>query len=184
MSDNLYLENNTDIVLTESSNEEMVGLFNSIRVGFLKIGSLPLNSDYNAVQNIKCNNSCTSTIFEPNHRNHTALSIERAEKFGVTLVDTEPFPTYGCIKSGGPIFIADTVSGSPKLDYDFFELQQTITKEQITNPLFELPSGITKVRLYLWIEGQDIDSLETDSEGAKIDISINFLKDTAGYTEY
>ena len=31
---------------------------------------------------------------------------------------------------------------------------------------------------------EDIDSLETDSSGTKIDVSINFIKDTAGYEEY
>ena len=40
------------------------------------------------------------------------------------------------------------------------------------------------MRVYVWIEGQDIDSLETDSEGAEVSISINFIKDTYGYTEY
>ena len=51
-------------------------------------------------------------------------------------------------------------------------------------PLFTIPDGITKMRVYVWIEGQDIDSLETDSEGAEVSISINFIKDTYGYTEY
>ena len=45
---------------------------------------------------------------------------------------------------------------------------------------FEVPSGVTKTRLYIWIEGQDIDSIATDSKGALLDVSINFSKDTAG----
>ena len=184
ISDNLYLESGTNISLVEETNEEMVGLFNSIRLGFLRIGSVPLNADVNTIQNIECNNACTSTIYEPNHTSHVGLSIERAQKYGINLVDGEYFPTYGCIKAGGPIFVADTVSGSPKLDYNYFELQQTIKDEDLQEPLFALPSGITKMRLYLWIEGQDIDSLETDSSGTKIDVSINFIKDTAGYEEY
>lgn len=184
ISDNLYLEKETSISLVEEADEEMVGLFNSIRLGFLKIGSVPLDADVNTIQNVSCNNACTSTIYEPNHTSHVGLSVERAQNYGVNLVDGEYFPTYGCIKSGGPIFVADTVSGSPKLDYNYFKLQQTINNDDLENPLFALPSGITKMRLYLWVEGQDIDSLETDSSGTKIDVSINFIKDTAGYEEY
>ena len=184
VSDNLYLEPNTEISLVEEADEEMVGLFNSLRVGFLRIGSVPLNADVNSIQNMECNNACTSTIYEPNHTSHVGLSIERAEKYGINLVNGEYFPTYGVIKGGGPIFVADTVSGSPNLDYNYFNLQQTIKYDDLQTPLFPLPSGITKMRLYLWVEGQDIDSLETDSSGTKIDVSINFIKDTAGYEEY
>ena len=62
-------------------------------------------------------------------------------------------------------------------------LQKTITENDFEKPLFDLPDGITKIRVYLWIEGQDIDSLETDSDGADLSISINFIKDTQGYSE-
>lgn len=184
MPDNLYLENTTEFKLAEDANEEMEGLFNSLRLGFIKIGSVPLNTDINTIQNISCNNSCTSIIYEPNHTVHNSLSIERAAKHNVILVNGENFPTYGCIKEGGPIFIKDAVSGSPNLDYNYFKLQETIKHEDLLSPLFSLPSGITKVRLYLWIEGQDIDSLETDSQGSKLNVSIDFIKDTAGYEEY
>lgn len=184
VSDNLYLENTTEIKLSEKTTEEMEGLFNSIRLGFIRIGDVPLNTAPSIIQNISCNNSCISKIYEPNHTVHNSLSIERALKNGVTLVNGNEFPTYGCVKSGGPIYVADAVSGSPNLDYNYFKLQETIKHEELSNPLFELPSGITKVRVYLWIEGQDIDSLETDSEGAQLDVSINFIKDTAGYEEY
>jgi hypothetical protein len=51
-------------------------------------------------------------------------------------------------------------------------------------PLFTIQDGITKARVYLWIEGQDIDSLETDSSGAEIYVDINFIKDTSGYQEF
>lgn len=184
VSDNLYLEKDSSISLVENADEEMIGLFNSIRLGFLKIGSVPLNADVPTIQNISCNNACTSIIYEPNHTSHVPLSIERAQKYGINLIDGEYFQTYGCIKNGGPIFVADTVSGSPNLDYNFFQQQQTINENDLNDPLFPLPSGITKMRLYLWVEGQDIDSLETDSSGTKIDVSINFIKDTAGYEEY
>ena len=40
------------------------------------------------------------------------------------------------------------------------------------------------MRIYVWLEGQDIDSLETNSEGAPIFLAIDLLKDLAGYMDF
>ena len=64
---------------------------------------------------------------------------------------------------------------------NYFMLQETITEDDFDTPLFTVPDGITKTRMYIWIEGQDIDSLETDSDGADISVSVSFIKDTQGY---
>lgn len=181
--DNLYLETGTEFGIDDDAKEEMRGLFNSVRLGFLKIGSMPTNTNPTVIQNLKCNNNCESVIYEPNSSNHTNLSIERALQYDVNLVDGEYFPTYGCIKTGGPIYVKNAVSGSPNLDPNYFALQKTVKEGDFTDPLFEIPDGVTKVRVYLWIEGQDIDSLETDSSGSDISVSINLIKDTKGYSD-
>ena len=162
----------------------MQGLGNSVRVGIVKINSTSLDAPATTAQNLTCDNNCNAIIYEPNSRNHTALSIERASKYNVNLVNGERFPTYAVSRAGGPIFVANTVSGSPNIDLDYFTLQNTITEENFSNPLFQIPDGVTKARVYLWIEGQDIDSLETNSEGTDLDISISFVKDIEGYTTF
>lgn len=184
VSDNLYLDYGTEVTMESESSEEMVGLVNSIRIGFVKVGSVPLDTPAQTIQNLQCNNNCKSIIFEPNSTLHSDLSIERSKKYGIDLIDGETFPTYAYIKEGGPIYVADTVSGSANLNREFFALQNTMTDKDFDKPLFGVPDGITKVRVYVWIEGQDIDSLETDSDGAEIAISINFIKDTQGYNEF
>lgn len=184
IADNLYLDYGTEIKMDSDSGDEMQGLVNSMRVGFIKIGSASLTTEPTTIQNLTCNNNCKQVIYEPNDRSHTALSIERAQKYGITLVNGDEFPTYAMIKAGGPIYVKDTISGSPNIDTNYFRLQTTMTDADFGVPLFEIPDGVTKVRVYVWIEGQDIDSLETDSDGADISISINFIKDTKGYTSY
>lgn len=189
MSDNLYLDYTTFLETDEEAedyeyDEEMVGLVNSARIGFVRIGSVPLNAPVNTIQNIQCNGGCMSLIYEPNSMLHSDLSIERANKYGINLRDGEPFPTYGCIKEGGPIFVKDNISGSTAMDFNFFALQNTITEKDFPNPIFKVPDGITKARVYIWIEGQDIDSLETDSKGTGISISIDITKDTVGLTSF
>lgn len=185
ISDNLYIEETSEILM-ESTSEEMRGLLNSVRVGFVKVGSLPLTADSTAVQNIQCNNNCESIIYEPYSKEHTNMSIERSEKYGINLENGVEFPTYANIKKIGPnpIKVEDTISGSPNLDLEYFALQNTMKDGDLNRPLFQIPNGITKARVYLWIEGQDIDSLETNSEGADLSISLGLVKDTQGYDAF
>lgn len=189
ISDNLYLDYTTFLETdTEVDNyeydEEMQGLVNSARIGFVKIGSVPLKSPVDMIQNVQCNNNCQMLIYEPNNSYHTDLSIERSLKYGINLKDGEYFPTFAFIKAGGPIEVRKTISGSVDMDYNYFKEQKTITEADFVRPIFQIPDGITKARIYIWLEGQDIDSLETDSKGAGISISIDLSKDTSGYNGF
>ena len=182
--DNLYFDDTTAITMTSDSNEEMQGLTNSLRVGIVKVGTLPLDTDPTTLQNMQCQGKCEAIIFEPYSKKHSELSRERAQKYDINLLDGKTFPTYAMIREGGPIYVKDNVSGSPNLDLNYFALQNTIHEEDFDRPLFDIPDGITKARIYLWVEGQDIDSLETDSEGAELYVDINFNKDTVGYDTF
>ena len=184
ISDNLFLEQGTSFIMTSDSDEEMAGLVNSARIGFVKVGSVPHDTPVETIQNLECNNDCKSIIYEPNSTNHSLMSIERAKKFGINLKDGKEFPTFAYKKDGGPFELIDTISGSVGLNYNYFQEQETISIDAFDEPLFTIPDGITKMRIYVWLEGQDIDSLETDSQGAEVSVSINFIKDTAGYEEY
>ena len=86
VDDNLYLEQTTFINALEGTPEEMMGLVNSFRIGLVKVGSVNLKASVNEIQGISCNNDCESIIFEPNSKNHTEFSIEKAKKFNVELV--------------------------------------------------------------------------------------------------
>lgn len=183
-ADNLYFDDTTSIIATGEIDEEMQGLINSFRIGIVKIGSVGLDSSVSEIQNIKCNNNCTSAIYEPYSKFHTPLSIERAQKYNVQLEDGKHFPTYAYVKAGGPIYVENSISGSSRIDREYFRVQETITDDTLDTPIFKIPNGITKARVYVWIEGQDIDSLETNSKGTDIDLSLNFIKDTAGWESY
>lgn len=191
VADNLYLEDSSFFEMDYDAEtaatlgedfQEMVGLVNSARIGFVKIGSVSSKADVNTIQNVHCNGGCEGYIWEPNSTLHGDLSIERALHYGINLVDGERFPSYAWIKAGGPIETRNAVSGSANMDFSYFSLQNTIKELPVV--LFSVPDGITKVRVYVWLEGQDIDSLETDSEGARVSISIDLSKDTLGYTAF
>lgn len=185
--DNLYFQNSTSIIAAdEDIEEEMLGLVNSFRMGIVKIGYAPHDTPVNQIQNMTCNNDCRSIIYEPNNKEHTTMSIERAQKYGVELRDGFKFPTYALSAAGGPYYVKESVSGSPNMNLNapYLTYQETITEDNFGDPLFPLENGVTKARIYVWIEGQDIDSLETNSKGADVNISIDFIKDTSGYEDY
>lgn len=185
-SDNLYFADGTDIDFeddtTDEIKESMSNIMNSMRLGLVKIGSVSTKASVESIQNIKCNNGCSSLIYEPNKTSHSVDSITKASDYGITLVDGVYSPTYGVIGAGQYLEHTNGQEGSGiALDTEHFQLQNTITDSDFDRPIYQIPDGITKMRVYVWIEGQDVDSLETNSKGAKIYVSVDFEKDLAGY---
>lgn len=184
LSDNLYFNSDTFIDFTEDTHddnkESMLGIINSFRIGIIKMASVNLKADTNTVQNLGCNNNCQMLIYEPNSLNHSAVSIEKAQPLGIELIDGIYRPTYAVIAEGVKLQHTNGQEGTGiPLDTAHFASQNTI--KDFDNPIYQIPSGITKMRVYIWLEGQDVDSLETNSVGASINISIGLIKDLAGY---
>lgn len=184
IADNLYFSDTTKIDYDEDTDEElkleMDGILNSIRIGLVKIGSVPVLSDINEIQNVKCNNACEMLIYEPYSKSHSEFSIETALDYGVQMVDGIETPTYGIIEEGKRLEHTNGHFGTGlPLDTTYFKLQETV--KDFLNPVFQVPNAITKARVYIWLEGQDMDSLETNSKGADLMVSIDFEKDMAGY---
>lgn len=179
VSDNLYIDEGTNVIVEEGNTEQIEGLINSVRMGFVKIGSVSNDATVDEIQNIECNNNCEMVIYEPNATKHTELSIQRAEKYDIKLLNGQYYPTLAITGNLDFYEINDVVKGNPA---ENFTLQET--RVDIERSIFEIPDGITKVRIYIWLEGQDIDSLETRSEGADAAVIINLIKDTAGYDAF
>ena len=184
--DNLYIGPGTYIEFDEEADaetrEKMEDIMNSIRLGFVKIGETHLKADPATIQNLKCNNECFSLIYEPNSLKHNEESIEAAKNFGINLVDNTYVPTYGVVKEGKFLdHKSGLITSQGVYDTEHFALQETRQDDQMGEPMFQIPNGITKVRVYLWIEGQDIDALEVHSEGAPLNLSLDLEKDLAGY---
>jgi len=183
-ADNLYFNEDTYIDFAENTTgerkEELMGVRNSLRFGIVKIGSVPMDTDVRGIQNIQCNNRCESVIYEPFHTEHSLGSIADAMSHGIYLIDGVPAPTYAVIREGYRLEHKNGHFGTGiPLDRDHFAPQETITN--FATPIFEIPPGITKLRAYFWIEGQDVDSLEADSKGAMLEVFIGLIKDLASY---
>lgn len=178
--DNLYIDEETAVAYDNSIYNDADGTINSIRIGMVKINSVPQKTDPVTIQNLTCDGKCESVIYELNATLHSSQSIERARSYGINLEDGKYTPTYAVKAEGDYLSLANGQAGSDiPLDTEHFALQKNHIN--INDPLFKIPNAVTKVRVYIWVEGQDIDSLETTSRGSKVYININLIKDLAGY---
>lgn len=181
MPDNLFIGESTNVVQTEGTEAD--GTVNSLRIGMSKVGTVHKTSTVEERQTVTCNNKCESIIYEPNAYRHSKESIERLEEMGISIFDGRLSNTFAVIGEGKKLSILNGQIGTGiPLDLIHFKVQDTVTTK--LEPIFKLPSGITKFRVYIWVEGQDLDSLETISEGTKLDVNINLRKDISGYEYY
>jgi hypothetical protein len=131
-------------------------------------------------------------------------SFERIEDTGITYLDIGNIPSQkyylsyenpsAHLTKFWPSTTPGMISGGTFFDAASGRMLQTGSKaspgksyyllQRAPMYQFEIPNGITKARVYVWIEGQDVDSLETDSEGAEVEIGIDFTKDTAGWDAF
>ena len=159
------------------------GTFNSLRVGFSRGDTAKTNAPIAEIQALECENNCQSVIYEPNSYSHSQASIDRSLKKGIVLLPERQVPTFGIHTAGNNLHISNGHIGTGiPLDAEHFSLQ--VTHTNLNQPLLQLPDGITKVRLYVWVEGQDLDSLDTWSSGSRIRVNLDFYKDIAGYEIY
>ena len=187
--DNLYIGRGTyidfDDTVDQETRDKMQDIFNTMRMGIVKIGETSSKSDVNTIQNLQCNGECVSLIYEPNNTKHNQESIDAAAELGITLSDNSYVPTYGVIAEGDHLdHKSGFINSGVELDTEHFALQHTIFESDFSNPIFEIPNGLTKARVYVWIEGQDVDALEVHSEGAQVALNLDLEKDLAGYEEY
>ena len=184
--DNLYIGEGTYVEFDETAVEEtrkkMEDILNTIRIGIIKIGETDSKSDIGTIQNMQCSPECLSFIYEPNSLRHNEESIEAAKALGISLSDNTYVPSYGVIAEGRYLdHKSGFINSGTSLDAQHFALQNTLVDTDLSKPIFQIPNGITKARVYLWIEGQDVDALEVHSEGAPIYLNFDLEKDLAGY---
>ena len=177
-NDNLFITNEKNLFVPETEDDEFI--LDALRFGMVYVGTVDKKASLNEIQNMKCStNGCKQFIFEPS-TSHTDGAIEFLKRRGINISNDSVIPTYGIYHEGDKINLWSGVYNS-KIGFNdnVFSFQNTITN--FDNPIFELPSGISKYRVYLWIEGEDVDVIKTESPGYRLIFGINFEKDNAGY---
>jgi hypothetical protein len=130
------------------------GLEYSARVAFFNQGTDATSTPATA-RALAAGTSSSQVIWEPFALSHTTAAL------GLGASTTVKTAYYGVKDVGTDLAIDDFSTQT-----DHFELVSTITPDtdavpfadDATSLIFTAGAGITKVRIYIWIEGQDIDN--------------------------
>ena len=186
----VYLTTTSDVIADTTDT----GIKNAARVAFIKEGSTLTGSDLATIQALKTSTvSGNIFLWEPNYDYHTASGVTNArDVYGITTVSSSTL-TEG---DGNPVVGYSGVTASVAASDDillgsataanypakFAAVTPTLTTEAswATNANGEYEewftlgaNEITKVKVYFWVEGQDVDC-ENNASGGAITLKLQF----------
>lgn len=170
------VDKETDIWITPTSGVKTTdandtGIKNASRIGFVVLGNTTAGAALTDIQALNKGVSSNTYIWEPNYNIHTPAGIANArDVYGVTTTaDGAILPYSGVISDIADV--DDVLLGNATQEKDAAKFKDVTiaykTKANYTHyiPAFKLSNGITKVRIYMWVEGQDVDCENNASNG-------------------
>ena len=180
----IYLTSNTGITTATGGPNTFIEYAG--RMGFVVQGSTASTTDPAQMRALKGTTASTVLIYEPNYDVHTNNGLVNArDNYNITGYNTtgnaSPVPYYG-VKAAFAYDPEVANSGVELNSHDTAKFAQvtpniTTTAANAQNVAFtQLPVGVTKIRVYMWVEGQDIDC-ENTASGGKISFNLGFSLD-------
>lgn len=193
---NLKMTEASSVVKKEGSVDK--GIKQASRVAFVIEGTQPVGTNLDTIRELKGAKSFlnaegtkdtenkTVYIWEPNSNLHTDAAVAHArDNYGITTTsdgNASNVKYYGIkqeISTG--LTLKGTNDGSDTTNFaeivpDYITPVNTETGKITATNIFSLKAGITKVRVYMWVEGQDVDCENTASG---TDISFNLQIEVA-----
>lgn len=190
----VFLKVDADTNITLSSNSNVIpkkdttdrGLQNAARVAFLHEGNAAATAGTAAFQALNEATSfgsagATTYIWEPNSDVHTADAVTIAkDTYGITTSETgaAAIEYYGVkqpISSASPIKLINTNNGNDTTNFTKMTGVKTTQKVMTDQADFlTLKAGVSKIRIYMWVEGQDVDC-ENSASGSDISFNVEFI---------
>lgn len=187
----LYLTGNAGVFNTATTDS---GIKNTTRVAFLVQGSVDSDVYYNGDEQTQedgptiarkllgADSSDDVIIWEPNYDVHTASGIQSAELFyGITDLSytNSSQQAYQGVKAEFTDVSLTETNSTLYPDYFASVPVKLATKAENTDRFstkIVLPAGVTKLRVYYWVEGQDVDT-ENNASGSSMKLSLEFTID-------
>ena len=163
------------------------GIKNATRMAFIMLGNTTAGDTLTNIQGLNAGTSATKYIWEPNFDVHTAAAVNHAyDTYGLntTTSDAAALPYSGVkaeFEDAAKISVkvpAGTTHATKYADQFGAVTPDFQTKVGFTNNLsaFTLTAGVTKMRVYMWVEGQDVDC-ENGASGANITYSLSITSE-------
>lgn len=178
----------TALQLTEASyvraseNSTDKGIKQASRVAFVIQGRKEAGASVGEITSLTASEDSPLYIWEPNANLHTSAAVSHArDTYGITTSsdgNAEAISYFG-IKNAitEPVELSRTAGQDTTNFAAVTPTYVTLADEngKITAPknIFSLEAGVTKVRMYMWIEGQDIDC-ENAASGTDIAFNVQF----------
>ncbi len=184
----LFVDSSTP-VSQEGTGVEGTGLENSVRVAFIPYGNTAnITENATVVRALTPDGTETATIWEPNDLEHTLDAVNNSKR---GVVNGTTMPTYGIKYSGTAVTVNDVESTTDSLLDEQVTIKPTYTTTGGTTETANLvdingetvkleANKITKVRVYIWIEGQDVDCINSASYGDRLQATIRLTKPING----
>ena len=180
----VYLTSESDVTVVSTSSDR--GLQNSARIAFVELGTGSTSADAATLAALNSPTASGITVWEPNFDKHSDVVVNSvAPDYGVTLTSTGT-GTYAAVPYRG---VNQAITSYQKLKGTVngtITTGTTAVTPGIRTPgsnntynvfYSNMPEGVTKFRVYMWIEGQDIDC-ENNATGS--DISFKVQLSTVG----
>lgn len=179
----LKLTTGSNVMMKEGSSDK--GIKQASRVAFCLQGTQPVGTALDTLTGMKGATSFGDSnssvyIWEPNSNLHTDAAVAHArDNYGITTTSggaADAVTYYGINQEiGTGIDLIDTNNGNDTTNFTLITPSYVTTADADGNlsaeeNIFTLSAGITKARVYMWIEGQDVDCENTASG---TDISFN-----------
>ena len=184
----LYLTDGSNVTFKSGGSD--LGTQNASRVAFINEGSSATGSELSTIQGLKTTETTNIYVWEPNYDTHKSTGIANAYSYynsenqgnAYTKANAgEQVPYFGTIAK---IETTDDVLLSKANATDngtkFAAVTPGIKTEAAWadgtdyKQLFNLtPNTISKVRVYFWVEGQDVDC-ENNASGGDITLKLQF----------
>ena len=164
-SKELYLDGSSKVEYTGESNS---GIENATRIAFLNEGSSDDNP--NISQNLS--NATKSVMWEPNYDVHTQYGVSHASMvYGLTTTQTgatrlDYDGVVAEIPSSNNVSVSNANANTYPGLFRRVNIDVATAKNNSGNQkILDLSPSVTKVRIYMWIEGQDVDCEDSASYG-------------------
>lgn len=182
----LKVDQDTPIYLqgTNSKVADDKNLANAARIAFVNEGTTDVASNLATVQALNGATSANVTIWEPNCNLHTGSAITNAlSTYGIsTTADATTALAYRGVSSAitleNDVLLTATAADNHFKDVATagnIKLLSTKSTETDNKLLWNLSAGITKVRIYMYVEGQDVDC-ENAASGSNLSFDLQFTQ--------
>ena len=198
IASDIYLDLGSGVTVTQNQVDK--GLQYASRYAFVIEGTVAGTASAASAQAL--HGASAVYIIEPNYDGHTSTGVNNASTYynqtttaatsgvaavnyvgvkaaistPIILVNTNPGGTWSSSYFGTITNLYRTNVAYSTADTSNYAAYKGNTAESHYLNVFSLPAGITKVRVYMWVEGQDIDC-ENSASGAYLTYKIGLTLD-------